>query len=171
MAEQKKHNNQHWWHTIPVMLGAIAALITAVTGLIIGLNQIGWFSDGRNDDLGGSRSNGTTTIVDTPNKNIGEKLGDVKQKAPISKYHLKGTEFTLARGVTYFLPGGQITLVYTNKAPSGIGNPILIKINGKSRAMKTGDHYKIKDGISKCSLILLQITEDYKEVTFSYLCS
>lgn len=88
-----------------------------------------------------------------------------------STYQLKETEFTLARGVTHFLPGGENTLVYVKKAPSGTGNPILIKVNGISRAMKSGDHYKIKDGNSECSLIVLQIIEDFKKVSFSYLCS
>ena len=88
-----------------------------------------------------------------------------------STYQLKGTEFTLARGDTHFLPGGKNTLVYMKKAPSGTGNPILIKVNGTSRAMKTGDHFKIKDGNPECSLILLRINDNYKEVSFSYLCS
>ena len=99
------------------------------------------------------------------------KCEQLDRTLPGSTYHLKEKEFTLARGVTHFLPGGQNTLVYMKKAPSGTGNPILIKVNGTSRAMKTGDHYKIKDGSSECSLILLQVTEDYEEVSFSYLCS
>lgn len=35
-----------WWQTLPSVLKAAATLITAVTGLIIGLNQIGVFRSG-----------------------------------------------------------------------------------------------------------------------------
>lgn len=108
-------------------------------------------------------------------KMLGEELGAVIQKAPISKYQLEGTEFTLRVGVAHFLPGGQNTLVYSGRATSGPPGPrILIKVNGKSKAMTTGDHYIIQDrlqaGVSECSLILHEITEDYKQVTFSYIC-
>lgn len=35
-----------WWQTLPGMLTAAATLITAVTGLIVGLNQVGMFQGG-----------------------------------------------------------------------------------------------------------------------------
>lgn len=33
-----------WWSTAPGVLTAVAALITAATGLLLGLNQVGWLS-------------------------------------------------------------------------------------------------------------------------------
>ncbi|MFC8501973.1 hypothetical protein ACFUC1_06405 [Pedococcus sp. NPDC057267] len=33
-----------WWSTLPGVMTAIAALITAATGLLLGLNQVGWLS-------------------------------------------------------------------------------------------------------------------------------
>ncbi len=39
MTEQK---TQSWWHTVPGMLTGIAATITAVTGLVVAINQAGW---------------------------------------------------------------------------------------------------------------------------------
>lgn len=32
-----------WWHTLPGLITAITATITAVTGLIVAINQTGWF--------------------------------------------------------------------------------------------------------------------------------
>lgn len=34
-----------WWHSLPGIITAIAGLISAITGMIIGLNQLGVFSD------------------------------------------------------------------------------------------------------------------------------
>ena len=42
MDEEKKSKDS-WWHTIPGVLTAIAAVITAVTGLIGVFHQIGTF--------------------------------------------------------------------------------------------------------------------------------
>ncbi|HYX71805.1 MAG TPA: TPM domain-containing protein, partial [Nitrososphaera sp.] len=41
MAEEPK--SQHWWQTMPGCLTAIAAIITAMTGLLVGLHQVGYF--------------------------------------------------------------------------------------------------------------------------------
>lgn len=44
MAEEKPTN---WWATLPGLLTAAAAVITAVTGLLLGLGQLGVFDAGR----------------------------------------------------------------------------------------------------------------------------
>jgi hypothetical protein len=44
MAEQPKP--QSWWQTLPGILTAAAAIITAITGLVVALHQVGFF---RND--------------------------------------------------------------------------------------------------------------------------
>jgi uncharacterized membrane protein YgcG len=41
MVEEPKSHN--WWQTMPGCMTAIAAMITAITGLLIGLHQIGYF--------------------------------------------------------------------------------------------------------------------------------
>ncbi len=43
MAEESS-KPQKWWQTLPGILTAVAAIITAVTGLVIALNQAGVFS-------------------------------------------------------------------------------------------------------------------------------
>ncbi|WP_022949760.1 hypothetical protein [Methylohalobius crimeensis] len=45
MSEHNSSSKQSWWHTLPGVLTAIAGLITAVTGLFVGLQQAGFFSD------------------------------------------------------------------------------------------------------------------------------
>lgn len=44
MAEEKPNN---WWATLPGLLTAAAAVITAVTGLLLGMGQLGMFDAGR----------------------------------------------------------------------------------------------------------------------------
>ena len=44
MADEKPTN---WWATLPGLLTAAAAVITAVTGLLLGLGQLGVFDGGR----------------------------------------------------------------------------------------------------------------------------
>ena len=41
MAENPK--SQGWWHTVPGVLTAVAAILTAVSGLIVALHQAGFF--------------------------------------------------------------------------------------------------------------------------------
>ncbi len=40
--QSSDRRSSSWWTTLPGLLTATAALITAVTGLVIGLDQIGW---------------------------------------------------------------------------------------------------------------------------------
>ena len=39
-AETKESKSQSWWLTVPGLLTGVAAVITAVTGLAVGLHQI-----------------------------------------------------------------------------------------------------------------------------------
>ncbi len=42
-------NGSSWWTTLPGLLTALAAIITAVTGLVLALNQIGLFGSSSQD--------------------------------------------------------------------------------------------------------------------------
>ena len=42
MADAEK--TQHWFNTIPGILTGVAAFLTALTGLLLALHQIGWFT-------------------------------------------------------------------------------------------------------------------------------
>lgn len=43
MSEEKEPQKQSWWQTLPGILTAIAAILTALTGLIAGLYEVGVF--------------------------------------------------------------------------------------------------------------------------------
>lgn len=43
MADQDKSDKRAFWHTLPGTLTALAAVITAITGLMVGLHQAGFF--------------------------------------------------------------------------------------------------------------------------------
>ncbi|NEQ27076.1 MAG: hypothetical protein F6K28_50310, partial [Microcoleus sp. SIO2G3] len=43
MTEENKPQNQNWWQTLPGILTAMAAILTALTGLIAGLYEVGFF--------------------------------------------------------------------------------------------------------------------------------
>ncbi|HBP89131.1 MAG TPA: hypothetical protein DD706_15700 [Nitrospiraceae bacterium] len=45
MSEEQKSKKQSWWQTLPGVLTAVATVITAMTGLIVGLQQAGYFSN------------------------------------------------------------------------------------------------------------------------------
>jgi len=47
MSEPDKAIKPSWWTTLPGILTGIAALLTAIGGLVVGLNQVGMFSGGR----------------------------------------------------------------------------------------------------------------------------
>jgi hypothetical protein len=63
MAQQDGSKTQSWWQTFPGMLTAVAALITALTGLLVALHQAG-FLDGRDteeDTPSGEPSTGSSS--------------------------------------------------------------------------------------------------------------
>lgn len=42
-AEEKP---KPWWQTVPALLGAVAAILTAIAGLLAAIHQTGWFGGG-----------------------------------------------------------------------------------------------------------------------------
>jgi hypothetical protein len=55
MADEKPTN---WWATLPGLLTAAAAVITAVTGLLLGLGQLGVFDAGKPATVSGPPTGG-----------------------------------------------------------------------------------------------------------------
>jgi len=49
MEPVNNKNQSSWWTTLPGMLTALAAIVTAVTGLLLGLNQIDLFKESAPD--------------------------------------------------------------------------------------------------------------------------
>src|SRR5215469_4683438 len=44
MAQVTQSDSKSWWQTLPGLLTALAAVITAVTGLLVAVHQAGWFN-------------------------------------------------------------------------------------------------------------------------------
>jgi hypothetical protein len=44
MAQDSQSDSKSWWQTAPGLLTAIAAIITALTGLLAAVHQAGWFN-------------------------------------------------------------------------------------------------------------------------------
>ena len=42
MSDEEKRKS--WWHTLPGILTGVTAIISAVAGLLVAINQTGWFS-------------------------------------------------------------------------------------------------------------------------------
>ena len=82
-----------WWHTVPGMLTGAAAVITAVSGLMLALSQAGWL--GGNDQ---DSEAGTQTVAET--------LSPPQQQPQASKSSTAST----APGLTTALP--QVVIGY-----------------------------------------------------------
>jgi len=98
-AVAEELRRQTWWHTVPGFLTAAAAIITAITGLILALQQAGMFStDTRPDPRAAgeeSTAAATTQPVATPKTAAAPPTNPVAAPEPIG------------------LPdGNSITLVY-----------------------------------------------------------
>ena len=55
MPQEAQSDSKSWWQTLPGVLTAVAAVITAITGLLVAVHQTGWF-DHRNRDQAQSAS-------------------------------------------------------------------------------------------------------------------
>jgi hypothetical protein len=61
VANQPKHDS--WWRTLPGVLTAIAATVTALTGLVVALDQSGLFRRGDADPVAGSAVQGAPPVT------------------------------------------------------------------------------------------------------------
>jgi len=55
-----------WWHSTPVMLSAVAGLLTAVTGLVVGLHQAGVIGGGSDKSSATAPPSANAPATDTP---------------------------------------------------------------------------------------------------------
>ena len=82
-----------WWHTLPGMLTAVAALLTAVTGLFVALSQTGWLSRVRAASPAASGSSAVTPAGAQPSA---VSAGVVTISLPVQRdYRLGDAVFTL----------------------------------------------------------------------------
>lgn len=51
MEQENESKEKGWWNTLPGVLTATAAVITAITGLIVGLHQAGVFTNGGQEPI------------------------------------------------------------------------------------------------------------------------
>jgi hypothetical protein len=98
-----------WWATLPGLVTALAALLTAVGGLLVTLNQIGWLKKPP-DTLTPIRTNsGMETQNSPPNPPNFANSG----KEPLSLYNVEGIEFKIVAMRRSESGGGSfIDLVY-----------------------------------------------------------
>ena len=62
MAENAQTDSKSWWQTLPGVLTALAALVTAVSGLLIAVHQTGWLDRTKLDP-----AKGASRATDHPN--------------------------------------------------------------------------------------------------------
>jgi len=93
MAEEQKPQN--WWQTVPGILTATAAIITAVTGLILALHQAGVF-DTLTKHVPQAQNNTRTPLEATKPPAVKSTTGH-----PISARTISDNE-SLLNGTSYF---------------------------------------------------------------------
>lgn len=64
----KQVNDQNWWHTIPGVLTGLAGTITAATGLVIALNQVGIIKSPERNEYSAPSSSPEEGIKEPANK-------------------------------------------------------------------------------------------------------
>jgi hypothetical protein len=98
MAEQSNKAGS-WWLTLPGLLTGAAAVVTALTGLLLGLHQVGWIG-GADDPSTSSQTTAvatpraTSTATQTANQNAGvdAPAGDqVTVDVPLNQTYKSGT--------------------------------------------------------------------------------
>ena len=129
MSDEEKQAS--WWTTLPGILTAVAAVITAVTGLVLGLGQLGLFGREPTDATG----NGVTTTSavdpgevpgDTPTGNGTQDVasGWIVTLPPQYAYRSGDVEYELLEANARPDVGGQlaaeITIRCTNHGPYDI---------------------------------------------------
>ena len=66
-----------WWSTAPGVLTAVAALITAATGLLLGLNQVGWLNASSTPSTSAASTNAPPPTVLTGSPSVTAVTGSL----------------------------------------------------------------------------------------------
>jgi hypothetical protein len=117
MAEQQSRHA--FWTTLPGILTGIAAVVTAITGLIVGLLQYGGFRSGPGEG-GGSAGGSAATEVSRPAPAVTERARPApaategSRPAPPAAEERSGPPATADAQVTITARDGKVTTVYAD---------------------------------------------------------
>lgn len=89
MADSEK--SQHWFNTVPGILTGVAAFITAISGLILALNQAGVFSNARERKEWEQKLKDTEKQIDILKAEVSKKPPPQNPKPPNPKESEKST--------------------------------------------------------------------------------
>ena len=143
MAEGQ--NPPGWWHTVPGMLTATATIITAVTGLIVALNQIGLFSKKA------EKAQPAQLAVDKPMPIAGKWSGQAKESTGTSfridvliRPSCKVSEKCGTISVSHVPCYGEITLKEVNSGDYEFSvSDFDSRSNAKVCTPGAGEHFKL----------------------------
>ena len=116
MADEKPTS---WWATLPGLLTAAAAVITAVTGLLLGLGQLGAFDGGRPAATAGSSSAAGASqpgVPPQPSGNLtgaGESAGWTVALPAERKYRSADVEYEILDARVRPDVTGKVALTFT----------------------------------------------------------
>jgi hypothetical protein len=99
MSPDAQSESKSWWQTLPGVLTAVAAVITALTGLLVAVHQTGWF-DHRNKDQAQ-----TTSRPANPRES---ETGASHQRAGVKQIEVPANAFVQSEGLKYTLVAGHI---------------------------------------------------------------
>src|SRR5215469_5515424 len=91
MSQDGQSDSKSWWQTLPGVLTAVAALVTAITGLLVAVHQTGWF-DHRNRDQAQTTSSPTgsrESETGASHQHAGVKQIAIKENAVVQTDVLK----------------------------------------------------------------------------------
>lgn len=149
MTEENKPQKPNWWQTLPGILTAIAAILTALTGLIAGLYEVGFFRSGTSDQqtsietptlLPSTAQSPSISQPDQPSDISPQVSTDIDNPIPLTSGVIEGLGIAEEVSHYYTFQGGygyvEVTVQARNNAgvaASAIGVEIL-KMNGTSLA-------------------------------------
>lgn len=115
MADEKPTN---WWATLPGLLTAAAAVITAVTGLLLGLGELGVFDAGKRATVSGSPTSAGpsqpgTSASESRNPGQGDETGWSVSLPAERKYRSADIEYEVLGAQVRPDVDGKITLIFT----------------------------------------------------------
>lgn len=99
MSRDTQPESKSWWQTLPGVLTAVAALITAITGLLVAIHQAGWFNHANPD-----QAQNTSRSADHPH----ETTRGSSQAAGLKQIAIPEDAIIHTRTATYRLLSGHV---------------------------------------------------------------